>query len=129
MSGSGRKAVMALLGSVVLAGLAMPASANAAVPSVHVKVCNNTSAWQGFALAGRNQNGDWYEQPVYGGISARACGTFDRDRWAMDQHLQVRFYRTRDNSGMPREATTTSYIRKNFRDGITVTVNVTRLAP
>jgi hypothetical protein len=130
MSGSGRKAVMALLGSVVLAGLMMPASANAAtLPAVRAKVCNDADVSQGFALAGRNQNGNWYEQPVYGSISARSCGTFDGDWWATDQHLQVHFYRTRDNSGKPREVTTTSYIGKNFRNGQTVTVRISRVAP
>ena len=130
MSGSGRKVVMALLGSVVLAGLMMPGSAGAAtLPAVRAKVCNDTGVWQGFALSGRNQNGKWYEQPVYAGISARSCGTFDGDWWATGQHLQVHFYRTRDNSGKAREVTTTSYIRKDFRDGTTVTVRISRTAP
>ena len=125
MSGSKRKAVMALIGSVVLTGLVIPASAEAAVPSVKVKVCNASSQSQGYRLAGRNQDGKWYEQPTYKGLFAGECDLFD-NRWATDQHLQLFYFRNRESNGTPKASMMTSYVSKNFRNGITVTLTCDR---
>lgn len=125
MSGSKRKAVMALIGSVVLTGLVMPASAQAAVPSVKIEVCNTSGQAQVYRLAGRNQHGTWYRQPNYKGLFRDQCDVF-ADWWATGQDLQVFYYRNVDSNGTPMVSMATSYISKNLRDGATGRVTVDR---
>jgi hypothetical protein len=130
MSGSGRKVVMALLGSVILAGLMMPGSASAATgPVVRIKVCNDSGWRQYFALSGRDERGKWRDQGVYWSIFDGDCKTFGGYWWETGQHLQVHYGRTSDSNGNLRTHTMTSFIKKDFPDGSTVRLHVSRVGP
>lgn len=104
--------------------IALPAVAQAAVPSVKLRICNDTSRELWVSIAGLNQNSQTSFYNFDGILRSGTCKTADGYWWAaIDQNAEIHWW----TSGSSISKYTNYTVQSNFQNGSTQTHRITTL--